>query len=169
MRLEMAVAASARPSRFKPASARMVASTRRHRSCATRFDIAAQGHDSRSGRRRLTCAARRSDAVPTIAPAAARRVVALRLTKASRASSRGRQAAMLTVGQQRRHILRRMHREIDLAREQRLLDLLGEQALAAGFGQRPVLDAVAAGADRHDLDRVRHRAHAPPPAARASC
>ncbi len=41
-----------------------------------------------------------------------------------------------------------MDREIDVAREQRLLDLLGEQALPARIGQRPVLDAVAAGPDR---------------------
>ena len=45
-----------------------------------------------------------------------------------------------------------MHREIDRAGEQRLLDLLGEQALAAGLRQRPVLDAVAGGADHLDRD-----------------
>ena len=47
-----------------------------------------------------------------------------------------------------------MHREIDGAVEQRLLDLLGEQALAADLRERPVLDHVAGGADRHDRDRV---------------
>ena len=39
--------------------------------------------------------------------------------------------------------------------KQRLLDFLGEQALAAGFGQRPVLDHVAGGADDLDLDPLR--------------
>ena len=38
--------------------------------------------------------------------------------------------------------------------EQRLLDLLGEQALAADLGERPVLDAVAGGADHHDARSV---------------
>ena len=47
-------------------------------------------------------------------------------------------------------------------RQQRLLDLLDEQALAAGLGQRPVLDRVAGGPDGDDLDGVgrgerRHR------------
>ena len=38
-----------------------------------------------------------------------------------------------------------MHGEIDVAAQQRLLDLLGEQALAALLRQRPVLDGVAGG------------------------
>ena len=45
-----------------------------------------------------------------------------------------------------------MHREIDLARDQRLLDLLGEQALAAHLGKRAVLDHIAAGADDLELE-----------------
>jgi hypothetical protein len=43
-----------------------------------------------------------------------------------------------------------MHGDVDAAGDERFLDLLGEQALAAGFGERPVLDAVAAGRDRFD-------------------
>ena len=54
-----------------------------------------------------------------------------------------------------RHVLRGMHGEIDGTGEQRLLDLLGEKAFAAGFRQRPVLDHVAAGADDFDLDPLR--------------
>ena len=46
-----------------------------------------------------------------------------------------------------------MHGEIDAAVEQRLLDLLGEQALAAHFRQRPVLDGIARGADDDEFDR----------------
>ena len=57
-------------------------------------------------------------------------------------------------GQRGRHVLGRMHREIDGAGAERLLDLLGEQALAAGLGQRPVLDHVAGGADGLDRDLI---------------
>ena len=45
-----------------------------------------------------------------------------------------------------------MHRQVDRTGDKRVLDLLGEQALAAGLRQRPVLDAVAAGADHLDCD-----------------
>ena len=48
-----------------------------------------------------------------------------------------------------------MHREVDPARQQRRLDLLAEQALAAELGERPVGDPVAGRADRHDLERAR--------------
>ena len=53
-----------------------------------------------------------------------------------------------------RHILRRMHREVDALVDERFFDLLGEETLAADFGQRPVLDAVTRGLDDHDLDHV---------------
>jgi hypothetical protein len=46
-----------------------------------------------------------------------------------------------------------MHGNVDLARQQRLLDLFGKEALAAGVGERPILDAVAGGLDRADLER----------------
>ena len=45
-----------------------------------------------------------------------------------------------------------MHGEVDPALEQGGIDFLGEQALAASLGERPILDEVAAGAndgDRH--------------------
>jgi uroporphyrinogen decarboxylase len=44
--------------------------------------------------------------------------------------------------QDRRHILHRMHGKVDLARQQRLFDFLGEEALAAGVGERAVLNAI---------------------------
>src|SRR5512142_2636035 len=47
-----------------------------------------------------------------------------------------------------------MHGEIDAPVEQRLLDLLGEQALAADVRQRPILDAVAGGLDDDQRDRL---------------
>ena len=52
--------------------------------------------------------------------------------------------------QSRGHVLGGVHGDVDAPVEQRLLDLLGEEALAAGFRKRPVLDAVATGRD--DLD-----------------
>ena len=45
-----------------------------------------------------------------------------------------------------------MHGDIDIAGQQRLLDLLGEKALAACVGERPVLDAVAGGLDGANLE-----------------
>ena len=45
-----------------------------------------------------------------------------------------------------------MHGEVDGASQQRLLDFLGEQPFASGFGQRPVLNHVAGRADHLDLD-----------------
>ncbi len=48
-----------------------------------------------------------------------------------------------------------MHREVDRAGEQCLLDLLGEQSLAADLRQRPVADHVAGGADDLERDPVR--------------
>ena len=45
-----------------------------------------------------------------------------------------------------------MHRGVDAVREQRLLDLLGKQALAADLGQRAVLLLVTGGLDDHGLD-----------------
>ena len=40
-----------------------------------------------------------------------------------------------------------MHGQIHVAAQQRLVDLLGEQTLAAEIAQRRVLDAVAGGGD----------------------
>jgi hypothetical protein len=62
-----------------------------------------------------------------------------------------------------------MHRQVDAAVQQGLLDLLGEQAFAADLRQRTVLDGVAGGADDGKADFVlghaeRHgqpRAHGP--------
>ncbi len=45
-----------------------------------------------------------------------------------------------------------MDGQIGAAIEQRLLQLLGEQPLAARLGQSAILDAVARGLQDHDLD-----------------
>src|SRR6185295_2670148 len=58
----------------------------------------------------------------------------------------------------------RLHPHVHLAAQQRLLDLLHEEGLAAEVGQRDLGEAVPGGPDRHDLDlgparpqRARHR------------
>ena len=112
---------------------------------------------------RRTSAWRRGDEVPTTAPrGSSASVRALRLTNASRASSRSRNAVSTRpsgskVGMSLEECTARSMRRV----EQRLLDLLGEQALAAGLGQRPVLDAVAGGADHLELDPLRREAVRP--------
>ena len=45
-----------------------------------------------------------------------------------------------------------MDGDVDLARQQGLLDLLGEQALAADLAQRAILHLVAGGLDDANLD-----------------
>ena len=47
-----------------------------------------------------------------------------------------------------------MHGEIDRARQQGLLDLLGKQALAALLRERAVDDLVAGGLDDRELDSI---------------
>jgi hypothetical protein len=48
-----------------------------------------------------------------------------------------------------------MHRKVDPAIEQRRLELLAEQALAAELGERPVDHPIAGRADDHDLQGAR--------------
>src|SRR5215472_18147217 len=48
-----------------------------------------------------------------------------------------------------------MHRQIDAAVEQSLLDLLGEEALAPDLGEHAILNAVATRSNGNDLDRPR--------------
>ena len=55
------------------------------------------------------------------------------------------------VGQQRRHVLAAVHGEIDVAAEQRVLDFLHEEPLAADVRQRGFLQAVARRLDDDDL------------------
>ena len=45
-----------------------------------------------------------------------------------------------------------MHREIDVAGSERLLDLLGEERLAGDLRKRPVENVIPLGADLEDLD-----------------
>lgn len=51
-----------------------------------------------------------------------------------------------------RQVLHRMHGHINIAAQQRLVDLFGEQALAAELTQRLVLDAIAGSGDDAEPD-----------------
>src|SRR3546814_14964351 len=52
-------------------------------------------------------------------------------------------------------ILHQMHRHVGPAVQQAAVELLGPERLAADLGERAVLDHVAAGRYRHDLDPLR--------------
>ena len=56
------------------------------------------------------------------------------------------------VGVGRRHVLRRVHRDVDPPAEQRLLELLHEDAARADLAERPRAIAVAGGRDRNERD-----------------
>ena len=56
-----------------------------------------------------------------------------------------------------RHVLHRMHGDVDLSGGQRHLDLLGEEALAPHLAQRLVLDPVACDRDHHHLERLQRQ------------
>ena len=53
------------------------------------------------------------------------------------------------------HILHAMDGQVGFAGDQRPVQLLGPERLAADVGERTVLDPVAAGLDGDDLNRVR--------------
>ena len=158
------------PMRFSPAEASSVASNSPDSTLATRVGtLPRKSSMRRSGRARRSSASRRSDAEPTRAPCG-------KCVERSWRPSRQRIANIFALqaradhqsfGEHRLHVLRRMHREVDRCRQKRRLDLLREQPLASRFRERPVADQVAGGLDRHDLDRLRARDHAPQPAHRA--
>ena len=55
-------------------------------------------------------------------------------------------------GADRLDILQRMDREVDLSGDQPGVEFLGPQGLAADLGERAILDLVAAGGHRNELD-----------------
>jgi hypothetical protein len=67
---------------------------------------------------------------------------------------RGRAAEDDLIRQRRRQVLHGMDGQVDAAVQHRLVQLLGEQALAARLLQAAVLDAVAGGDDGDDLERA---------------
>ena len=155
----------ARPRRFRPASASSVASISPVSALRSRVSTLPRSSSTlRSGLSRRACACRRSDAAPRRAPwgRAAIELASAGDQRVAHVLAFETGGDRHAFGQQGRQVLGRMHRGVDLAVEQRRVDLLGEQPLAAGFGERPVLDEVAAGAD--DLRaRLRSRPSRAPP------
>ena len=145
-----AVAASSIPSRRRPASASKVASTSPRASLSSRVPtLPRRGATATSGSpaQDLRGAAQRRGAHDCaggkrVDPAAVARnpgvawVFALQMAPENDA-----------VGQQRRHVLERMHGDVDTPGEQRFVDFPGEQPLAADFRQRPVCGSVSRSAD----------------------
>ena len=123
-----------------------------------RFDIAAQRHDREVRPQALRpSACRRSDAVPTTAPGGrSRKVLALRLMKASRASSRGRKPASTrpagsTVGMSFEECTAR---SIAPASSASSISLVNRPLPPASASGRSWI-SVAGGADDLDLDPLR--------------
>lgn len=81
------------------------------------------------------------------------------------------------VGPDRLDILHRMDRKIGAALAQGEVELFGPQRLAPDFGERPILDRVARGRDRHDFGfdaaagakRIRHQARLGERQRRSAC
>ena len=141
------------PSRRSPAHASTIASKSPSLRRASRVStLPCSGATSRSSRSASSCAAAAGCSFPR-----ARRPAAPRATRAphsaSRGSSRARRAGDHQAGAElRRQILRRVHREVDLAGEQRVLDRVDPAALVAARA------AVAAGAQHDRLDLAVDRA-----------
>ena len=104
---------------------------------------------ARSGRSLRSCAERRCELVPTFAPlgSAAKRGADDGIARVFPRRHGGEHEAR---GQLRGEVLEAVHRDIGAAVEQRLFDLLREDALAADESERRVGDAVAGGL--HDFD-----------------
>ena len=107
-----------------------------------------------SGRSAFTCAWRRNDEVPTTAPCgrSLRRFDLQADEGIAHILARHQAHDLKRLRLDGRHVLHRMHGHVDVAGDQRVLDLLGEQALAAELAQRLVLDHVAGGLDDDHLE-----------------
>ena len=143
------------PSRARPAAARKVASASPAASLASRVaTLPRNGHDPAVGPRveRLRRAARRAGADHrALGQRGEARRAEQHVALVGARQDRGEREA---VGPQRLDVLERMHRGVDPAFGQPLVELAGPQRLAADLGQRAVLHLVAAGEHRDQLDRV---------------
>ena len=110
----------------------------------------------RSGRACITCAWRRTEEVPRTAPKGMQSNGLAGLRRPAVRAEDQRVAGILAGqrageddagGQLGFQVLQAVHGEVDAAVQQRLVDLLGEQALAAEVGQAAVLHRIAGGAD----------------------
>ena len=117
-----------------------------------RLDIAAQRHDFQIGPQpqglRLT--AHRAGAQPGILVELVERRAVLGDEEIVRIFPREHRGDGKSGGLPGRHVLHRMDRDVRVAGEQGLLDFLAEEPFASGFHKRPILNAVAGRADRHD-------------------
>ena len=151
--------ALSRSSRISPAIARMIASKSPAARRASRVStLPRSATTSRSGRRRSASKRRRADEVPSRAPfarASSESPPVAREQRVARVGALGHRRDTESRGEQRRQVFHRMHREIDPALDERLLQLLDEEALTADLGERRRGHAVAAGADGNDLDSRR--------------
>ena len=119
-----------------------------------RLDVAAQQLDAKvwAQPQRLRPAAQRSGAEPGGVRQAGDRVGERRDERVARVFARQEAGQRHAVGQGSRQVLGRVDGEVDAAVEQGGIDFLGEQTFAAGLGERPILDHVAAGANDGDCD-----------------
>ncbi len=153
----------AKPSRRSPADASTSASYSPASSLRRRVSTLPRMGEKRAlGRTVASCAIRRTlpvpiaGASPSAATAAWRsgwRCARCEHDRVARIFARQRRRHGQALGQHRRHVLRAVDREIDLAAEQRVLDFLDEEPLAAGLRERRVLEPVAGCLDRHQLRR----------------
>ena len=121
-----------------------------------RVDVAANRQEARAGMARAQLRAAPDAARPDRRRRRRARVAPARSTSASRESSRGRTAA---IAEARRAAPTDMSLALWTARsmaprEQRVLDFLDEQPLAAHLGQRRVLQPIARRLDDADLARA---------------
>ena len=89
---------------------------------------------------------------PTPSRCACRDAISSAPQSASRGSSRSSTRRPTALGIRRRHVLRGVHGDVDAAVEQRLLELLDEDAARADLAERPRTVAVARGRDRDERD-----------------
>ncbi len=142
---------SAQPSRRRPAAASTMASNCPSSSLRRRVSrlprMVSMTRSGRSGAQ-LRRAPQRTGADAR----ASGKVVQACCPPSRRGHPRAREwpASVKPVGQFGGHVLETVHGHIDATVEQRLLDFLGEQSLAADFGQRDVGDLVAGGLDDFD-------------------
>ena len=145
-----------RPSRFRPAAARMIASYAPLVELAQpRVDVSAQRQDRQQrialAQLRLAAQARRSDARAARQPGEIEIVIGHE--RVARILALGDRREREAVGHVHRHVLQRMHGEVGAAVRHRQLELLDEEALAADVGERPVQHAIALGRHAEQLDR----------------
>ncbi len=151
-----------KPSRRMPAAARTSASYSPPSSLRSRVSTLPRiGAKRACGIAPASWATRRTLLVPTIG-ASSRWVRRRRQVRMPDSAGQHERIARILARQDRRHrqirlelgghVLGAVHREVHVLAQERVLDFLDEQALGAGLGERPLLEAVAGRPDDDDLD-----------------